>query len=108
MSQARISVDSPLAQFLEEPLEPDCRSGPWSVVQEGPKEILKAVKGLCLDGHPIVAGPPMDRLSNFKIISNFGVASPLSILSLSLRGGILVGIHRELWELKNLVITPAP
>lgn len=73
MSKALILVDVPLAPFLHELLEPDCRSGPWSVLQEGAKEALKAVEGLFLYGHPIIDGPLMDRLPNLKVISNFGV-----------------------------------
>lgn len=91
MSKSLILVDVPLARFLEELLEPDCRSGPWSVLQEGSGEALQEVKGLFLYGHPIIDGPLMDRLSNLKVISNFGVGIDHVDLAAAAARGILVG-----------------
>jgi glyoxylate reductase len=73
MPQSLILVDVPLAPFIEELFAPDCRSGPWSLLQEGSKEALKEVEGLFLYGHPIIDGSVMDRFPNLKVISNFGV-----------------------------------
>ena len=73
MPQSLILVDVPLAPFIEELFAPDCRSGPWSLLQEGSKEALKEVEGLFLYGHSIIDGSVMDRFPNLKVISNFGV-----------------------------------
>lgn len=73
MAQSLVLVDVPLASFIEELFAPDCCSGPWSLLEEGPVEALKEVEGLFLYGHPIIDGPFMDRLPNLKVISNFGV-----------------------------------
>ena len=73
MPRSLILVDVPLASFIEELFAPDCRSGPWSLLEDGSKESLQEVAGLFLYGHPIIDGPFMDRLPNLKVISNFGV-----------------------------------
>lgn len=88
---ALILVDVPLASFIEELFAPDCRSGPWSLLQEGSEEALQQVAGLFLYGHPIIDGPFMDRLPNLKVISNFGVGIDHVELAAAAARGIPVG-----------------
>ena len=91
MPQSLILVDVPLAPFIKELFAPDCRSGPWSLLQEGSKEALKEVEGLFLYGHSIIDGFVMDRFPNLKVISNFGVGIDHVHLAAAAARGIPVG-----------------
>ena len=91
MHEALILVDVPLAPFIEELFAPDCRSGPWSLLEEGTNEALQEVEGLFLYGHPVIDGPFMDRLPNLKVISNFGVGIDHVDLAAAEARGIPVG-----------------
>ncbi len=91
MHQALILADVPLAAFIEELLAPDCRSGPWSLLEEGSDESLQEVAGLFLYGHPVIDGAFMDRLPNLKVISNFGVGIDHVDLAAAAARGIPVG-----------------
>ena len=91
MAQSLILVDVPLASFIEELFAPDCRSGSWSLLEEGSREALQEVEGLFLYGHPVIDGPFMDRLPNLKVISNFGVGIDHVDLAAAAARGIPVG-----------------
>ena len=91
MHEALILVDVPLAPFIEELFAPDCRSGPWSLLEEGTNGALQEVEGLFLYGHPVIDGPFMDRLPNLKVISNFGVGIDHVDLAAAEARGIPVG-----------------
>ena len=91
MPRSLILVDVPLASFIEELFAPDCRSGPWSLLEEGSNEALQEVEGLFLYGHPIIDGPFMDRLPGLKVISNFGVGIDHVDLAAAAVRGIPVG-----------------
>ena len=91
MHEALILVDVPLAPFIEELFAPNCRSGPWSLLEERTNEALQEVEGLFLYGHPVIDGPFMDRLPNLKVISNFGVGIDHVDLAAAEARGIPVG-----------------
>ena len=91
MPRSLILVDVPLASFIEELFAPDCRSGPWSLLEERSQEALQEVEGLFLYGHPIIDGSFMDRLPNLKVISNFGVGIDHVDLAAAAARGIPVG-----------------
>ena len=91
MHEALILVDVPLAPFIEELFAPNCRSGPWSLLEERTNGALQEVEGLFLYGHPVIDGPFMDRLPNLKVISNFGVGIDHVDLAAAEARGIPVG-----------------
>ena len=52
-----ILVDVPLASFIEDLFAPDCRSGPWNLLEEGSREALLEVEALFFTVIPSLTGP---------------------------------------------------
>jgi glyoxylate reductase len=83
-----VIADLPLDDMIEEMLDERVELLPWQALAD---QAGTAAEGIYTYGHPQVDGTMLDRLSNLKVISNYGVGVDHIDLAAAAARGIPVG-----------------